>query len=302
MSDTTGIIFDIKRFAVHDGPGIRTTLFFKGCPLSCWWCHNPEGISLEPEMIHFPFKCIHCKKCIDICVQNALSLAQGKIERDYVRCISCGSCSTICPSMSQQMIGQKYTVDDVMSKIENDHIFYHASSGGVTFSGGEPLLQHGFLKELLRKCGKKGFHTAIDTSGYTSPSVFNELIEFIDLFLFDLKIVNNECHKRYVGVSNKSILSNLSTLDEMKKQCNIRFTVIPGISDTDANIKDTIEVVSSFDTIHEISLLPFHNVSEKYERLGKKYKLNNLPSPSIEHMGKIKTLFERKGFHVTIGK
>ena len=302
MSDTKGVIFDIKRFAVHDGPGIRTTLFFKGCPLSCWWCHNPEGISLEPEMIHYPFKCIHCAHCIDVCNQNALSMKQGTIERKHVSCISCGICSTVCPSTSHQMIGQTFSVDEVMSEIEKDHIFYHASSGGVTFSGGEPLLQADFLRKVLQQCGKQGIHTTLDTSGYASSSVFNAMIESVDLFLFDLKIVGDEFHKKYTGVSNRSILSNLSTLDEMKKRYIIRFTVIPGITDTDANIEETIEVVSCLNTINTISLLPFHNVREKYDRLGKKYKLNNLPSPSIENMEKIKRLFEQKGFHVTIGK
>jgi len=182
-----GFIFDISRFTVHDGPGIRTTVFLKGCPLKCWWCHNPEGISQESVLMFFEFKCIKCNTCLHKCPKDAISFENlRRIDRE--KCNNCGLCSEHCPTGAIRQVGTSMTVDVLMSQIERDILLYDNSDGGVTFSGGEPLLQHNFLKEVLQECKKKDIHTVLDTSGYSSREVFSSIMNYVDLFLFDLKL------------------------------------------------------------------------------------------------------------------
>ena len=301
MSNVNGLIFDIKRFAVHDGPGIRTTVFLKGCPLSCWWCHNPEGISNKHEIIYYDYKCIACKKCIDICTQNALKRVNNKLERSFEICSVCGDCVEVCPTASQQIIGQKITPEEIISEIEKDRLFFESSSGGVTFSGGEPLMQHVFLKEVLNMCKNRAIHTALDTSGYSPTETFNTILKYIDLFLYDLKILDDEQHKKYTGVSNKIIIKNLETLQKKRKDVILRFTIINKITNTKENLRNIQNFVSSLKGINEVDILPFHNVKEKYNRLGKDYKLNDIQPPSKEDILIIKELFEQEGLNVKIG-
>lgn len=300
MSNINGLIFDIKRFAVHDGPGIRTTIFLKGCPLSCWWCHNPEGLSNSQEIIYYDYKCMNCDKCINICQQNALEEKNNKIVRNHKICTSCGNCVEICPTASQQIIGQKISAENAIKEIEKDHIFFETSNGGVTFSGGEPLMQHEFLKETLKLCKKRSIHTALDTSGFCHSDVFNTLIKFNDLFLYDLKIIDDQQHKKYTGVSNKKIIKNLDILQEKEKDIIIRFSIVKGITDTKENLRDIINLVSSFEKIKEIDLLPFHNVNEKYQRIGKQNKLKDIKPPSSNDIKRIKKQFEQKDLNVRI--
>jgi pyruvate formate lyase activating enzyme len=301
MSNITGLIFDIKRFAVHDGPGIRTTVFLKGCPLSCWWCHNPEGLKNKQEIIFYEYKCISCNKCIDICSKNALKKINNKLNRNYKICLSCGNCAEICPTASQQIIGRRLTPEKIIEEIEKDRLFFESSSGGVTFSGGEPLMQHTFIKETLKLCKKRGIHTALDTSGYSSTNAFNKTMKYTDLYLYDLKIFDDQKHERYTGVSNKSILKNLETLNKNKKEIILRFTIINDVTNTKENLNDITNFISSLKRINEINLLPFHDVSEKYQRLGKEYKLKNIQPPSENEIEKIVELFEHRGLNVKIG-
>jgi pyruvate formate lyase activating enzyme len=300
MSNINGLIFDIKRFAVHDGPGIRTTIFLKGCPLSCWWCHNPEGLSNSQEIIYYDYKCMNCDKCINICQQNALEEKNNKIVRNHKICASCGNCVEICPTASQQIIGQKISAENTIKEIEKDRIFFETSNGGVTFSGGEPLMQHEFLKETLKLCKKRSIHTALDTSGFCHSDVFNTLIKFNDLFLYDLKIIDDQQHKKYTGVSNKKIIKNLDILQKKEKDIIIRFTIVKGITDTKENLRDIINLVSSFEKIKGIDLLPFHNVNEKYQRIGKQNKLKDIKPPSSNDIKRIKKQFEQKDLNVRI--
>jgi len=298
---SNGLIFDIKRFAVHDGPGIRTTVFLKGCPLSCWWCHNPEGLFNKKEIIYNDYKCIGCDKCMDICSQNALSKIKNKLIRNYKICLSCGKCVEICPTASQQIIGQEISAEKIVEELEKDRVYFDSSSGGVTFSGGEALMQHVFLKETLKICKNRGIHTALDTSGYSSSEIFNTILDYTDLFLYDLKILDDRHHKKYTGVSNKSIIKNLETLQKKRKDVILRFTIINGITNTKENIRDILNLISSLKGIDEIDLLPFHNVNEKYHRLGKEYKLKDINLPSKDDIIKIKELFEKRGLNVRIG-
>jgi pyruvate formate lyase activating enzyme len=241
-----GVIFDIKRFSINDGPGIRTTVFFKGCPMKCLWCHNPESQSDSPQKT-------------------------GKKES----------------------IGKLSTVDEVIREIEKENIFYDESKGGVTFSGGEPLQQPEFLNALLSECHKKEIHTTLDTSGDASPKIFNSLIDNVDLFLYDLKIIDEKTHVKFTGVSNRNILKNLETLSKKKKRVIVRFPIIPGITDSEENIKDVSSFVSSLKNIHEIDLLPYHKSAEsKYKRLDLDYKLKDVKPPSDTRMNEIKNLFE----------
>jgi len=301
MFESNGLIFDIKRFAVHDGPGIRTTIFLKGCPLSCWWCHNPEGLLNQKEIIYYDYKCMNCGKCTDICSLDAIKKNDTNNIRNQVLCESCGKCVEVCPTASQQLIGKQYSTEEIINEIEKDLVYFKSSSGGVTFSGGEPLMQPIFLKDVLKQCKNKGIHTALDTSGYTSKYILNSIINYVDLFLYDVKIIDNNQHEKYTGVSNKIIFKNLKTLESNKKNIILRFTIVKGITDTRENINSVLNLVSSLKKIYQIDLLTFHNVKEKYFRLGKEYKLNNMLSPTNDEISDIKDQFLQRGFNVRIG-
>jgi len=295
-----GKIFDIKQFAVHDGPGIRTTIFFKGCPLNCWWCHNPEGISLDNDIFYYETKCIGCGTCIDVCPEDAIEI-DGSISIERKVCTGCGLCSDNCPSDALQNTLRNITSEEVMDEIRKSIIFYDSSNGGVTFSGGEPLMQPKFLKELINKCSKEEIHITLDTSGYAEPDIFGSIIDNIDLFLYDLKIIDDELHKKYTGTSNEMILRNLKTLSKKGKEIIIRFPVIPGVTDTKKNLDEVTEFLSDLKHIKEIDVLPYHNVEEKYNKLGKEYKLEELKSLKEKSIQSIKKRFETEGFFVKEG-
>lgn len=301
ISEKQGLIFDIKRYAIHDGPGIRTTIFFKGCPLNCWWCHNPEGIEHYQELMYFEYQCMHCGTCYEVCLENAIEFDESpKIKREL--CTLCGDCSSSCPTTALRMVGEIISVDKVISEIEKDILFFDNSEGGVTFSGGEPLYQNTFLLELLKEFKNKGIHTTLDTSGFASKKVFASVVEYVDLFLYDLKLIDENEHIKYTGVSNSVILDNLRFLADKRKAEDIiiRFPVIPNITDTNKNVEGILDFISSLKGIKEIDLMPFHDVSEKYYRLDKEYKIKNHESPTNEKLLEIKEKFEKQGFYVKI--
>lgn len=282
MKKVRGTIFDIKHFAVHDGPGIRTTVFLKGCPLECWWCHNPEGISPKNELIYYEHKCMNSGNCIEACPNDAIIATEKSIQIIQDRCNLCGSCVEVCPTGALQILGREITVGELMEEIEKEFLYYDSSGGGVTFSGGEPLLQPEFLKACLEACKEAGIHTALDTSGYAPSEIFDSIMGDVDLFLFDLKLLDDEEHRKYTSVSNKVIKRNLKSLSRENRGEDVilRFPVIPDITDTEANITALINFVSSLSGINEIDLLPFHNVGEKYERLGKPSRMGDRTSPT----------------------
>jgi pyruvate formate lyase activating enzyme len=302
-NDVKGIIFDIMRYAIHDGSGIRTTVFLKGCLLRCWWCHNPEGISSSKDPVYFEYKCIRCKTCAHACPVNAIAFEGDRLIIARAACVRCGICAEVCPTRALKLVGREINLEELMKEIEKDVLLYDSSGGGVTFSGGEPLFQPLFLREALKECKGENIQTALDTCGYASQNVFKSIIEYVDLFLYDLKLLDDEEHEKYTGVSNRVIKKNLMTLVEKSRGRDVilRFPVIPGITDTEKNVSELLSFVSSLRGINEIDILPFHDISEKYSRLGKKYKMKVHRAPSEEKLNYIKEKLEGIGLYVKIG-
>lgn len=290
----TGRIFNIQRYSIHDGPGIRTTVFLKGCPLSCIWCHNPESQSFMPQLMFYSKRCIGCGKCGEVCRHEALN--------DRNKCVSCGCCAEVCYAKARELVGKLVTVQEVMEQIDKDNIFYDESGGGITFSGGEPLAQPMFLLELLAECKKREYHTALDTSGYGSAEAIKAISGVTDLFLYDLKLMDDEKHIAYTGVSNKLILENLKTISQLGNRIFIRVPLIPGINDDESNIIAIAEVVQGTPGIEQVNILPYHNIAaDKYKRLGRQSGLFDIPVPSNEYVESVANKFLKYGLKVKIG-
>ena len=297
----TGTIFDIKKFAIHDGPGIRTTVFLKGCPLRCMWCHNPESWLRSPEIMFDYKKCIQCYQCISLCPAKALEIKDSYPCTDKERCQSCGTCVVICPGKAREIIGKNVNVEQVLVEIKKDLIFYQQSQGGVTFSGGEPLLQIGFLSKLLSLCQQEGIQTAVDTCGYVPWTSFEKIEKLVDLWLYDIKLIDEKKHYRYTGISNKLILDNLKKLSGKTCDIEIRIPVIPGVNDSPQEFRKIATLLNSFE-LKKISLLPFHKMGlEKYSRLGLEQPMAEDPTISPAHLEKLQQLLQAKNLQVTIG-
>jgi len=297
-----GIVFDIKKFSIHDGPGIRTTVFFKGCPLSCWWCHNPESHAPEPELVFWESRCIRCGACLEVCEQGAISWDGDVMSTDGENCTLCGDCVTVCYAEARQIAGREMTVAQVMAEIEQDIPFYDESGGGVTFSGGEPLFQLGFLLALLRACKEKAIHTAVDTCGFVPWETLDDIREHIDLFLYDLKLMDDAKHRKFTGVSNELILDNLQMLSTQGHNIVLRVPIIPGINDDDENIRETGTFAAALPHLNGVDILPYHYAAvEKYKRLSQVYSLPETRPPSEERMAEIAQVLRGFGLHVKIG-
>lgn len=301
--DLQGLVFDIRRFSVEDGPGIRTTVFFKGCPLSCWWCHNPESQNTVPEVIYRKNRCIHCGACIEICAENALSENdQGDIQVALERCARCGACVEVCPADARELAGRWMTPQQVFAEIERDLPFYDESGGGVTFSGGEPLSQPRFLSALLQICKENEIHTALDTCGYATWETLTGLRDGVDLFLYDLKLVDDRAHRRFTGVSNQLILHNLAQLVQTGANLIVRLPVIPGITDTAEALRQFGDFLQSISYKGQVDLLPYHHSAmAKYDRMALPYLLEKITPPSDEHLDEIAGVLRMYGFQVQIG-
>ncbi len=296
---TSGTVFDIRRYSIHDGPGIRTAVFFKGCLLACRWCHNPEGGSFTPELIFHPSRCILCDDCLDTCPNGAIERSNDEIHVDRTRCRVSGFCAVACPAEALEVVGMTLSVDQVMARIEADRIFYEQSQGGVTFTGGEPLAQPRFLQALLVNCHESGLHSAVDTSGYAPWPVFKEILPYVDLFLYDLKLLDDERHREWTGVSNVDILSNLRSLSAAGQDILVRIPLIPGINDDDGNLLAMGEFISSLPHVPSVELLAYHNMAaSKYSALGKPFELNSLQPPGTGQMEKGTRVLETFGLEV----
>lgn len=296
----TGTIFDIKKYAINDGPGIRTTVFFQGCPLSCWWCHNPESQSHQPALMYRANRCILCGECAAVCPQNGIQI-NGSAMTDRSKCDTCGACTETCFHGAREISGKEMSIADVMKGIERDIPFYDQSGGGVTFSGGEPLMQRPLLLELLRACQRQEIHTAVDTSGYTRWEALDSIRNYVDLFLYDMKLMDDERHIKYTGVSNKLILSNLHRLAQSGAQVFVRIPLIPGINGDEENLRQSADYVAELPNITGIELTGYHEIAAaKYEALGMPYQLNGTKPPTPEHMQQAGSILEEYGMKVKI--
>jgi len=294
-----GLIFNIQRFSIHDGPGIRTTVFFKGCNLRCFWCHNPESIHKKPQIQIFQSKCIGCGRCFEVCPENLHKTISN--ERVFIRdlCRACGKCAESCYAGALVMTGKEMTINEVVDQVIRDKVFYENSGGGVTLSGGEAMLQKDFAKSLLIECKKNQLHTVVDTAGCVPWITFEEIIPFTDLFLYDIKCMDNEKHISATGTSNRLILNNLKKLAAYKSDIIIRIPIIPGFNDGLDHFEKIGEFLYSLETVKSVELLPFHKLGEgKYKSLQMDYMAKEYQRPLEEKIGILAEILRSFGFSV----
>ncbi len=286
---TTGFITDIKRFAVHDGDGIRTTVFLKGCPLKCVWCHNPEAISFRPQLAYYASKCIHCGECVEVCPTHAHKLEDTGHSFDNALCCTCGKCAQVCLGSALTLYGKAVTVQELLPLLLEDRDFYETSGGGVTLSGGECLCQADFCAELMQALKQEGIHTAVDTCGFVPQSALDKIVPYTDIFLYDVKAIDEDVHIRCTDQSNKQILENLRYLDGCGKSIEIRIPYVPGFNDT--QISKIAHFLKPLKHVKAVKVLPYHNYAgSKYTALGMQ---NTLPAilPTDEQIQTAEELF-----------
>lgn len=301
LKQDKGSILLVQRFSVHDGPGIRTTVFMKGCPLRCWWCQNPDSLNPNPELMFRISRCQTCGKCADSCVVNAITFDGESINIQRTKCNRCFECVLVCSTGALTKVGEYMSVEEVVMEIEKDEIFYRKSNGGVTVSGGEPLSQEVFVTSLLQVCKQKGYQTALDTSGYAPWPVFKKTLEYVDLVLYDIKHMNPKLHKEATGQSNELILNNIRKIPRDKRVW-LRIPLVPGFNDTKENVEKVGELGKEIG-VERVSILPFHKLGEgKYRQLDKQYYGWEVKAPDRVHVREVKKILKRFGLKVTIGE
>jgi pyruvate formate lyase activating enzyme len=300
---SAGWVFNVQRYCVHDGPGIRTTVFLKGCPLHCLWCDNPESQHLPPDLVFWSDRCIGCNTCLAVCPHGAIVVDED--GRRWLRrevCDLCGECARACYAEAWEQVVGLMTVAEVLALVVEDRPFYDQSGGGVTLSGGEPTIQHEFSRRLLQACHAQDIHTAIETSGYAPWEVWRTLLPHLDLILYDLKEVDHEGHVQFTGVSSQLVLDNLRRLAGSGKPIIVRRPVIPGYNDGEESIHALARFVRELESVHEIHLLPYHRFGQgKYDRLGMVYPMGNRPSLGGEDVAGLREILASYGFVVKIG-
>ncbi|KZL91025.1 glycyl-radical enzyme activating protein [Clostridium magnum] len=296
-----GVIFDIQRFSVHDGPGIRTIVFFKGCPLSCRWCSNPESQCMEPQVMFIPHNCIGCKKCYEICSKGAIDFnLPSRVDQN--KCVKCGKCVESCYAGALNLAGSMRTVRELLIELKKDNIYYRRSGGGITLSGGEVTAQPEFAEELLKGCKENNWHTAIETTAFTNPSVLERILPWLDLVMLDIKHMDPNKHLEYIGQSNDLILQNAKLIAQFGAPLIIRVPVIPGVNSDEKNIKATANFAASLKSVKELHLLPYHRLGQnKYEYLGYNYIMKDLQPPTKEEINNLKDLVKKCGLICKVG-
>lgn len=293
LGNSRGIIYNIQRFSIHDGNGIRTIFFMKGCPLKCIWCCNPESQSIEQEILFLRDKCIGCFNCIRSCPYNAMD-----IDRD--KCKTCGSCTRVCPANAKRVSGRYITVDEVANEAEKDRIFYRNSEGGITFSGGEPTLQHEFVAASAKKCKHLDIHTAIETCGYNTWDHVSHVLEYIDEIFYDIKHMDPDKHKVLTGVTNELILDNARKVAALGKKITFRLPLVPGCNDEEENVVATADFIKSITNDNVFfEILPYHRLGEmKFEWLDRVYELSGTETPPEEQVARYADFFKSKGCNI----
>ncbi len=299
-----GRIFNIQPFSIHDGPGIRTTVFVKGCPLRCRWCQNPESQQGQPELFFHADRCVGCGKCAAACDQGAIEIRDGRSWTDRDLCDGAGACVEACPNDARELVGREAAVAEIFDQVMADEIFYQQSGGGVTLSGGEPLAQPEFVIDLLKRCKEAGLNTVLDTCGHAGWKTVKRVMEYVDLVLYDFKHMDPAAHERLTGVTNFLILSNAKRIHhQLGVPMRARISIVPGYNDGEENIAATAEFVATeLDRSVEIHLLPYHRLGDaKREQLQWSEQSLAIEQPSDGHMAKLKTIFESHGLTAHIG-
>ena len=301
VRETAGTVFNVQRASFHDGPGIRTTVFLKGCPLRCPWCHNPEGVAAAPEVLVSEMRCLHCGSCVEACPRQGGPLPAGS-ALGSAGCLACGSCAKACPSGAREIAGRTWTVGEVLAEVQRDWVTYEESGGGVTFSGGEPLAQTEFLLGCLDACRQAGLHTAVDTCGFAGRTVVTEVAERADLLLWDLKVLDSCRHLALTGAPLEPILENLAVAARSGVPIWLRIPVIPGVNDDEETMRAAARLAATTPSVQRVSLLPYHRTaSGKRLRLGREDPLAGTASPTEERMRELAASFEGIGIETTIG-
>lgn len=297
----TGTIFRIARFSVHDGPGIRTTVFLKGCPLRCRWCHSPESQDPGPQLALHEDRCLVCGTCLPSCGEGAIAEAGSRFATDFSRCRACGACVARCPSGAREIVGRRVSCDEVLRAVERDVVFFDESGGGVTFSGGEPLMQAEFLESLLVACRDRGLRTAVDTCGMAEPRAAMRVLPLADLVLFDVKVIDPARHRRLTGGDNAGILDNLKALASHRANVRVRFPLVPGLTADADNVRAVGELLASYG-LTEVDVLPYHRAGlAKHERIGREADAGTIEVPLATEVEAAVHTLSRLGLEVRVG-
>jgi pyruvate formate lyase activating enzyme len=296
-----GIVFNIQRYSINDGPGIRTLVFFKGCQLRCLWCSNPESQKLPNEVSYIRKICLLCQRCVQNCPNDSLMLENKNILTDFQKCKVCGKCVEVCPVNARKIEGKEYTVKELFELVNKDKVFFETSGGGLTISGGEPFGQFEFLLKFLIKCKSEGLNITIETCGYTEWNKLKSALPYIDLFLYDIKHMNPKLHEQYTRVDNNKIFNNFKKLVNSGARVIVRFPLIPGYNDDKKNLNEMVKFLNEVNYRDELHLLPYHRLgSNKYQHLSRKYEMEDIKILNNKEIDKIKKFFENEGFIVKL--